>query len=338
MMTYRCSAACRHCLVMAAPRQDDALVGVEAAVQYGLDFAALGRAVLIAGGEALLYFEHVLEMVRALAAVGVPVAFVESNGSWCTSDEVTRRRLSLLQDAGVQGMYFSVDCYHQEFIPAERVYRGVSISWELFGRENVLPESLSLKHAQDAERVAVDPEHRTHAVGSGIHFIGRAALELAPWVAPVSLEELLSQDCRDDWDVDNLRELQVDPYGFVRPDWCPGINLGNTRSHRLVDLCRTRHVQETPLLSGIAERGPAALLPLAERLGITPEPAYASRCHLCFELRRQLVHHMPEEFGPRQVYGVCASDSRDAHFAPGSHGSRSGRARVPSAREDSTQP
>jgi len=93
----------------------------------------------------------------------------------------------------------------------------------------------------------------------------------------------------------------------VRPDWCPGINLGNARSHRIVELCCTRHVQETPLLREIAERGPAALLPLAERFGITPQSAYASKCHLCFDLRRQLVHHMPEEFGPRQVYEVCGS-------------------------------
>jgi hypothetical protein len=309
MVTYRCSAACRHCLVMAAPRQDDALVSVEAAVRYGLDFASLGRAVMIAGGEALLYFEHVLEMVRALAAVGVPVAFVESNGSWCTSEKLTRHRLSRLRDAGAQGMYFSVDCYHQEFVPAERVYRGVSISWELFGRENVLPETLSREYAQEMARLARDPEHRVRPAGSGIHFVGRAALDLAAHAAPVPLAELLSQDCGGDWDVDNLHEIQVDPYGFVRPDWCPGINLGNTRSHRIADLCRTRHVQETPLLRGIAERGPAALLPLAEQFGIAPQPAYASKCHLCFDLRRQLVQHMPEEFGPRQVYEVCGSSS-----------------------------
>ncbi len=338
MMTYRCSAACRHCLVMAAPQQDDALVSVEAAVQYGLDFASLGRAVLIAGGEALLYFEHVLQMVRALAAVGVPVAFVESNGSWCTSDGVTRRRLSLLQDAGVRGMYFSVDCYHQEFVPSERVYRGVSISWDLFGRENVVPETLSLEWAHDVERVAKDPAHRTRAADSGVHFIGRAALELAARAAPVPLDELLSQDCREEWDVDHLKELQVDPYGFVRPDWCPGINLGNTRSRRIVDLCQTRHVQETPLLRGIAERGPSALLPLAERLGITPQqPACASKCHLCFDLRRQLVRHMPEEFGPRQVYQVCASGGRNARLAPQCHGACGRGMRSPSAGGGATE-
>ncbi|MBM3500116.1 MAG: radical SAM protein [Armatimonadetes bacterium] len=305
MVTYRCSAACRHCLVMAAPGQDEALVSVEAAVEYGLDFAALGRAVLIAGGEALLYSDHILRMAGALSAAGVPVAFVESNGSWCTSDGLTRRRLSLLREAGVQGMYFSVDCFHQEFAPAERVYRGISLSWELFGRENVLPSELSPARALEAEREARDPRSRRRAALSHVHFIGRAAVDLAPLAPPVSLAELLTQDCAADLDVDSLREIQVDPYGFVRPDWCPGVNLGNTATHRLVDLCRTEHVRQTPVLSEIAGRGPAALLPLAERFCITPQPAYASKCHLCFDLRRQLVEHMPLEFGPRQVYEVC---------------------------------
>jgi hypothetical protein len=306
MATYRCSAACRHCLVMAAPRQDNALVSIEAAVQYGLGFAALGRAVLIAGGEALLYFDHVLRMVQALGAAGVPVAFVESNASWCTSDDVTRRRLSLLREAGVRGMYFSVDHYHQEFVPAERVYRGVTIAWELFGPENVAPSELTLAHAQDAERAGADPERRL-ALSPGIHFIGRAAVDLAPHATPVPLGQLLTQDCGSDLDVGNLQEIQVDPYGFVRPDWCPGVNLGIASSDRIENLCRTRHVQQSPLLADIAARGPGALMPLAESFGITPQPAYASKCHFCFDLRRQLVRHMPREFGPRQVYEVVRS-------------------------------
>ena len=100
MMTYRCSAACRHCLVMAAPRQSKARGSVEDAVEYGRDFQGLGRRVIIAGGEALLFPEHVLAMVRALKDAGVPVAFVESNGSWCVSDRIVVERLTGLRDAG----------------------------------------------------------------------------------------------------------------------------------------------------------------------------------------------------------------------------------------------
>ena len=34
---------------------------------------------------------------------------------------VVRDRLTELRAAGVQGMYFRIDLYHQEFVPAERV-------------------------------------------------------------------------------------------------------------------------------------------------------------------------------------------------------------------------
>ena len=75
-----------------------------------------------------------------LAAADVPVALVESNGSWCVPDTLTREQLSRLQDAGVRGMYFSVDRYHQEFVPADRADRRISIAWELFGPGNLIPE------------------------------------------------------------------------------------------------------------------------------------------------------------------------------------------------------
>ena len=43
MLTYRCSAACRHCLVMAAPDQDAPLVTVEDATRYAVEYGQLGR-------------------------------------------------------------------------------------------------------------------------------------------------------------------------------------------------------------------------------------------------------------------------------------------------------
>ena len=306
MMTYRCSAACRHCLVMASPGQDGAVVSIDDAVQYGRDFTDLGRQVIIAGGEALLYFDHVLAMCRALKRAGVPVAFVESNGSWCTSDRRVEERLAMLRDAGVQGMYFSMDPYHQEFVPAERVCRGIRIALQWFGEEHVHAPRRDLTAAQELENVARDPDAlRQHVRARPAHFIGRAADDLSALVDAVPTEDLAQQDCRADLDVDQLKEIQVDPFGFVRPDWCPGVNLGNTRRQRLADLARTRHVLSTPLLRDMAERGPAALLPTAQRFGFAPRSAYASKCHLCFEARRCLVRHMPDAFGPRQCYEVC---------------------------------
>jgi hypothetical protein len=306
MMTYRCSAACRHCLVMAAPTQGAALLSVGHAVEYARDFHTLGRCVIIAGGEALLFFDHVVAMCRGIREAGIPIGFIESNGSWCTTDELVRERLSLLQSVGVEGMYFSIDGYHQEFVPAERVCRGVRIARELFGDENVYAPRRTLEEVRELETVTCDAERlRQYARSHRVAYFGRAADALAPMVDQVPVEDLQEEDCQDELDVDSLAEIQVDPFGFVRPDMCPGVNLGNTRQERLADLARTERVRRTPLLRRIAEHGPAALLPLARDCGFGLRASYASKCHLCFDIRRRLVHRMPDAFGPPRLYRIC---------------------------------
>jgi len=306
MMTYRCSAACRHCLVMSSPSQEPALVSLEDAVAYGRDFASLGRRVILAGGEALLFFDRVLAVCRALKDSGILVRFIESNGSWCATDEVVLRKLTQLREAGVEGMYFSADAYHQEFVPAERACRGIRLARELFGAANVIAPTVTLEQAKGLETVARDPARlRDYARSHGVSFVGRAADELAQFADPVSLEEIAGQDCRAELDIDSLLEIQVDPFGFVRPDMCPGVNLGNTRSERLADIARTQRVRDTPLLAEIAAGGPTVLLPLARLSGFAPQATYATKCHLCFDARRHLVDRSPAEFGPKHLYGDC---------------------------------
>ena len=202
-------------------------------------------------------------------------------------------------------MYFSVDPYHQEFVPAERVCRGIRIAKETFGEDHVYAPSPTLEEATDMETVWADVQRlRAYARSRRVSFIGRAADDLTGFVDQVPMEELAAQDCRNDLDIDSLHEIQVDPFGFVRPDMCPGVNLGNTSQQPVASLARTQRVGEVPLLHDLAERGPLALADLAQQTGFAPKPAYASKCHLCFETRRHLVERMPDEFGPRHVYEV----------------------------------
>jgi len=291
---------------MAAPDQDSSLVTVGNATRYAVEYGELGRRVMIAGGEALLYFDHVLAMCRAIAAQGIPVDFIESNGSWCTSDDRVTERLSLLRDAGVRGMYFSIDAYHLEFVSAERICRGIRIADQIFGEDKVDAPRMAEEEARELETVAGDATQlERYARQRRVSFIGRAADELAAFHPPIPLEQLSREDCQADLDVDALHEVQVDAFGCVRPDMCPGVNLGNARDASLVELVQTRRVRETPLLQELAAAGPASLLPLAEKHGFAPREAYASKCALCFEIRRHLVDLMPAEFGPPHVYRHC---------------------------------
>ena len=201
---------------MAAPDQDPSLVTVRDAARYAEEYRELGRRVMIAGGEALLFFDHVLEMCRAISGRDIPVNFIESNGSWCTSDDRVTERLSLLRDAGVQGMFFSIDPYHQEFVPADRVCRGISIADQIFGEDKVDAPRMTEEEARELASGTQDVEQLgQYARQTRFSLIGRAADELARFHPPIGLEQLAQEDCRRELDVDALHEVQVDAFGFI---------------------------------------------------------------------------------------------------------------------------
>ena len=198
-VTYRCSARCQHCCLACSPTKggamsvEDSRTFIAEAKKLGLT----GRQITITGGEAMLYYETVLGIVRAAADLGMtPLHAIQSNGSWCVSDVLTRERLTALRDAGLSGMYFSADVYHRPFVPVENTRRGVRIADEVFGAEHVaVPrEFLALDEVGAiADDLAMIREHPPLMVG-------RAPQELAGYMNTVTGR-------------DSVRELHRRPAG-----------------------------------------------------------------------------------------------------------------------------
>ena len=72
---------------------------VEDARTYLMEMKKLnltGLDLILTGGEALLFFKRVLEIIQAAADLEMtPIRSIQSNGSWCTSDRLTRHRLTV---------------------------------------------------------------------------------------------------------------------------------------------------------------------------------------------------------------------------------------------------
>ena len=56
-----------------------------------------------------------------------------------------------------------------------------------------------------------------------------------------------------------------------------------------------------PVCGPLASGGPAFL---AQRYNVDIEDSYVDECHLCYSVRRALVHRFPEYLAPLQVYGL----------------------------------
>lgn len=123
-VTRRCDAACRHCgLGDGGP----ASMEPETAAGYVRQAAELGtlRSVAVTGGEPLLVPQTVRAVLREARRHGLWAELV-SNSSFAKTREEAHALLADLAAQGLGKYVTSLDRFHLEFIPAERVANAVA--------------------------------------------------------------------------------------------------------------------------------------------------------------------------------------------------------------------
>ncbi|HJP32433.1 MAG TPA: radical SAM protein [Candidatus Latescibacteria bacterium] len=311
LFSYKCTIACRHCLFSCSPKLPGVRVSLDDGVEFLRQLRQTDRVVHIAGGEAMMFYEEMLAICRAAREQGCEPHFFETNASWCVDDDVTRTRYEALRDAGLVGALISADPYHQTFVSPERRHRAWRWAAEIFGRENVAGEDLSLERLQELRRIGRDEKQlaeytREHAP----NLVGRAGESLSSFFPDRPLDELADdplwhgtsgdQSCRTEFDADEMWEIHIDPYGNIQT--CCGIIVGNAREKPLVEWMQRGFHVGNELVNRAYQRGPLAILEVAEEHGYEPREGYPQKCGLCWEVRKFLRPHFPETFGPAEIY------------------------------------
>lgn len=120
LYTLKCSATCSHCIVKSSPyRSEKFELGVAKEIVY--QSSINGKKVLIlSGGEVFLFYNEILELTRHASQCGLDV-WIETNGYWASSIEVTSHRIKKLVDAGLSALFVSYDYFHMPYVPFERI-------------------------------------------------------------------------------------------------------------------------------------------------------------------------------------------------------------------------
>ena len=309
LLSYSCTVACEHCCFACSPREGAAVMSVEDALAHLKGFHTLNRMIHIAGGEPFLHYDRVREIVHAAYREGIAPHFIESNGSWCVSDELARERFQELRDHGVLWMLISTDPYHLRCIPVERIARALRIAEEVFGEGTTMGLTSEEDLVRRAERARDETAWRQFIAHEPPRLVGRAAREFTRFYEPMpigqlGLESRWGRDpddtCRRDWDP--LWEIHVDPYGNVQTN-C-GILLGNANETPIAELMGSWH-ERNPLLDEFSKRGVAALLEWGVDYGFPRPERSPQKCFLCFSLRaflRRRDDRFKAIFGPDEIY------------------------------------
>jgi len=311
IMSYKCSAACRHCMYACNPgwsadwitdydleRILSQLAGYIQPSPWGPDHIGLSHGLHLTGGEPFMNFELLCKAMEIASSLDIPSLFVETNCFWCNNDKSTREKLVQLREKGMKGIMISVNPFYLEYVPFERTERAIKISLEIFGDNTFVYQTeyyRRFKALGIKDRVPftkyLEMENRTDFARNTEFFImGRAPYELKDELDnlypkyPAKLLEKMpcSPPFLRDW------HNHFDNYGNYIPGFCGGITLGDCRE--LDDLLKYGiDLEKFPVLSYLIKEDMPGLLRFAAEYGYQKyEKGYYSKCHLCADIRKHL--------------------------------------------------
>ncbi|MCJ7544368.1 MAG: hypothetical protein MUP47_07355 [Phycisphaerae bacterium] len=305
-LTYQCTGACDHCRFACQQTPREVIDGDLAldCIRTLKKIHALDTVVLL-GGEPGLFPQVTWRLASGARELDTTVR-VETNASWAVSAAAARQFLEPLCREHAH-VCFSLDAFHERFIPPERVEQAVKVCDELGGSYSFEAAYLDRK-ARPAVDVRTDEiiaglearaGHALKVYRGPVIFCGRAAERLAPLVAKG--RGVPGETCQAVpwWAKGHLRTLDLitlDPRGDLSKG-C-GIVFGNVRQTPLEEVLKTYDAEKHPIFSVLLESGPLGLARQAEALGYRPKDDYADRCHLCEEARAVLQAKYPEYLIP----------------------------------------
>lgn len=262
------------------------------------------------GGEPFLYFELLIQIMEKAKKLEVPRSWIITNAYWAKTKTIAQKKLSELKEAGLTCITFSVDGFHQEYIPLEKVKNGIEAAINV-GFKRVCIDSYFLGGANSDNFYNTSTKKAIESLGTldnveinryQPRFVGRAAELLANYVIPKA--EIPIGKCQlPFWiggDLKNPEVIEIDSEGNVT--LCPGICIGNTKHQSLIQILQDYDCLAHPILSIIAEEGPIGLLKTATEKGYKQQRKFVDECHLCYELRKFLRPYYPEYLAPASCY------------------------------------
>lgn len=326
MLSYKCSAECRHCMYACSPKwkgdwlsEEDLerilrqLAGKIAPSPYGTETISLNHGIHFTGGEPFLNYELLCKAVEMAREFGIPSTFVETNCFWCVNDRVTREKLEALKDRGLNGILISVNPFFLEYVPFERTERAIRISHEVFGTNLIVYQLEYYKRFREMgirDRFAFEDyfaQEREEDFARNVEFfiMGRAAYKLGKKLQrtfpmyPVAA--FFRQPCRPSF----LRNWHnhFDNYGNFVPGYCGGISLGDCRDLENL-LEKGIETEDHPILGFLIDEDLRGLFEFARDFDYEESPeGYLSKCHACVDMRKHLaVTGQFDELEPREFY------------------------------------
>lgn len=263
----------------------------------------------LTGGEPFLVFDRLAEIVQQAHKAGLTgLEYIETNASWANQTSDIREKLRFLAENGMEKLKISCDPFHQEFVDIQKVIHLQTVAESVLGPERVmvrwqryLQNPVNFAGISDSEKQAI---YRQALRDDPCRLTGRAAFFLADLLPQRPWTDYIQNPCLQA--ILGAKGVHIDPYGNVFSGQCSGLVVGNLSKQQLDTLWRDFNPLTCPPWKQLLTKGPAGLMDEALAQGYTPRPGYASKCHLCTDLRRFFFDksHFWPIISPKECYHI----------------------------------
>jgi len=261
---------------------------VAAALKYIDEIAALsGEAnsfsVYLSGGEPFLRYQDLLTVVSHSKDKGANQISCVTNGFWGEELAIARQHVTELRKAGITQICFSLDDFHQKYIPMKSVLGALKAC-----RQEGLCFAIKSTVTRSTRRLP--------------QILGELSDLLLDTYVPVQelayvpQAEMGDKIPKDEWFLQEgiprepcpeIGILAILPNGVAFPccgsGWTRQLVVGNALVEPVVSLMHK--INHGALFASLRDKGPAFLVPYFTRAGCPlPQERYVNRCHLCMTI------------------------------------------------------
>ncbi|MBY8983863.1 MAG: radical SAM protein [Candidatus Lokiarchaeota archaeon] len=307
LISYKCTNECKHCAIQGSPNQDDISMELGDVRRYLEDVTAnyIVDEVGFFGGEPLLNLDLLIDLIKVVKSYDIPNIGLPTNGYWGKNDLTAKKYALKLKEAGLNTIGFSVDAFHQEFVPLDVVKRAMKAAHEVgieriysitqnLGSENI-NNIFNEQNKKITEEISKEFEF-CHVINSELQVRGRAVKQLTEYY---SMNSIPLDKCL----IFKVPMFMIDPNGWVFHQLCHGICIGNAKEKSISEIINEFNYRKHPIIGKVvAKGGPQNLLEIAIEKGFKPQKGYADKCHLCCSTRNFLRPFYPNILEPSNLY------------------------------------
>lgn len=295
-ITNSCTSNCKHCSVGINKGSDklDKYKAANALIELSKEFQI--ESVMTFGGEPLLFFDTTFTIHKTAKDYGIPVRQIITNG-YFTNDDKIRKCAIELEESGINDVLLSVDCFHQEYVPVDKVYEFAKCLKNVYkGRIRLHPAWVVNEHhnnpynSKTKEYLAYFNDIGMEcSSGNNIFPEGNAIIYLADYFTKKPID--INFKCGDAPYTDDLEcisGITISPNGDVGV--C-SFTIGNINKNDILDILADYNPRENPYSNALLSSGIKGLIEYAEGKGkMIDISKYYTPCHICRDIVRELSY------------------------------------------------